>query len=411
MARFFLQSAQCAPRRWGVLLGLFVLLACGTFAHWTLAKTPLPPAQHRVQLEPASIAAMQSEAASLLAQVRVAPRAADLARAQNLIERLLAIDAPRADALNAWRLLIDHRFDEALTAARRARSTGTDALLAAVSEADALTELGRYDEAESTVQYLLDHHYGIAALARASHLRMVFGDLPGAIELTERALALRIAAVDRAWLLLDLAELQLMAGAPSKALILAMAAVEHLPAPALAMQARAQAAQGKAEAALALYRVALDTDLRAETLLEVLRLARKQGELTLARRSAAVLDGMARLDANGVGSDRRCFVEFYAERGELITAEALARAEWRQRPDIFGAAQLAWVLLRADKAREAHAYAVYAVRLGTPDPLLQWRAGAVLAANGEARGKTLMATAVARDAHLADGAATLALRP
>ena len=410
MGRLFLQRAQRAPRRWGVGLGLLVILVCGAFAHLTLAKAPEPPAQ-RTALEPASIEATQREAASLLAQIREAPRAADLARAQNLIERLLAIGAPRADALNAWRLLIDHRFDEALTAARRARSAGTDALLAAISEADALTELGRYDEAENTVQYLLDHHYGIAALARASHLRMVFGDLGGAIELTARALALRASAVDRAWLQLDLAELQLKAGAPNKAMTLAMIAVEHLPAPALAMQARAQAAQGQAQAALALYRVALTTSLRAETLLEVWRLARSQGELTLARRSAAVLDGMARLDATGVGGDRRCFVEFYVERGELKTAEALARAEWRQRPDIFGAAQLAWVLLRADKVREALAYAVYAVRLGTPDPLLQWRAGAVLAANGKGRGKTLMATAVARDAHLADGAARLALRP
>ena len=88
----------------------------------------------------------------------------------------------------------------------------------------------------------------------------------------------------------------------------------------------------------------------------------------------------------------------------------MARAEWRQRPDIYSAAQLAWALYRADKLGEARMYAAYAVRLTTPDPQLQWRAGVVLAANGEARGKTLMAAAVARDARLAAVASSVALR-
>ena len=410
------RSTPRAVSRCDVALVVAVVLACTTFAQFVAASPRSPAARQDLGLEsargvPAQTSAMQTQAASLLAQVRVAPRAADLVRAEALIDQLLAMQAPRAEALNAWRLLINHRFDEALGAARRARAAGGDLLLAAVSEADALTELGRYEEAETTVQYLLDHHYGIAALARASHLRMVFGDLPGAIELAVRALAVSSAGVDRAWLQLDLAELQLMAGTPATALTLAVAAVAELPAQALAMQARAQAALGNGPAALALYRVAASHSVRADTLLEIMRLAHALGDHTLARRTAAVLDGMARLDAVGPGSDRRSFVEFYLERGDATTAEALARSEWRQRPDIYSAAQLAWVLYRADKAREARAYGAYAVRLGTPDPALQWRAGVVLATNGEARGSALMAAAVARDARLADSAPSLAVRP
>ena len=410
----FAQRGQCAPPRRGVLL--IALLVFGVCVQSAAANAKTPMARQRLSLASAQAVpdrtlAMQDEAATLLAQVRIAPRAADLGRAENLVDRLLAMGAPRAEALNAWRLLIGHRFDEALGAARRARSAANDPLLAAVSEADALAELGRYAEAETTVQYLLDHHYGIAALARASHLRMLFGDLPGAMELAAVAIASSPAGVDRAWLQLDLAELQLVAGTPAATLSLALAAVGDLPAPALSMQARAHAALGNAPAALALYRVAATINLRAETLLEVMRLARALGDHGLARRTAAMLDGMARLDAAGTGSDRRCFAEFYLERGDVITAEALARAEWRQRPDIYGAAQLAWVLYRADKVREAQVYGAYAIRLGTPDPQLQWRAGMVLAANGEARGNTLMAAAVARDARLSAGAPSVARRP
>ena len=413
LARFIRHST--APGA-GLLRAVLALVIVAS-AQSGVAQEQTSAARQRMHLEqtlaahPNQVEAMQALAAALLAQVRVTPRAADLARAETLIERLLAVHAPRAEALNAWRLLIAHRFDEALGAARRARADGADPLLAAVSEADALTELGRYDEAEITVQYLLDHHYGIAALARASHLRMVFGDLPGAIELATRALANSQAGVDRAWLQLDLAELQLMAGAPGTALTLAVTAVASLPAAALAMQARAQHALGNRPAALALYRVAAAHSLRAETLLEILRLARALGEDALATRTEAVLDGMARLDAAGAGSDRRSFVEFYLDRDDVTTAATLARAEWRQRPDIYGAAQLAWVLYRADKISEAQAYAAYAVGQRTPDPLLQWRAGVVLAANGAARGKALMATARAHDARLDASAASVAARP
>ena len=397
--------------RRSVLLVAMALCAGSLWAPFGLASARLSGGVGSTQAVPDQITAMQDQAASLLAQVRLAPRAADLAQAGALIDQLLVEHAPRAEALNAWRLLIGHRFDEALAAARRARAAGGDPLLAAVSEADALTELGRYDEAAITVQSLLDHHYGIAALARASHLRMVFGDLPGAIELAARALAARPAGVDRAWLQLDLAELQLLAGAPAAALTFAMAAVAALPAQALAMQARAHAALGNAPAALALYRVAASHSLRADTLLEVMTLAAELGDAGLAKRTAAVLDGMARLDAVGSGSDRRSYVEFYLARSELTAAETLARAEWCQRPDIYSAAQLAWVLYRAAKTREAQAYAAYAVRLGTPDPLLQRRAGVVLAAPAETRGNTWMAAAPGRAARLAASMPGRAVRP
>lgn len=367
--------------------------------------------QQSLVAHPDQVDTLQTLAAALLAEVRVAPRAEVLARANVLIDRLLVLHAPRADALDAWRLLIAHRFDEALAAARRARHGGSDALLAISSEADALTELGRYDEAELAVQTLLDEHYGIAALARASHLRRLFGDLPGAIELAQQAVTLSSAARDRAWLQLDLASLQLAAGAPRTALTLATAAVGDLPAAALVVQARAQRALGNSRAALALYRVAAARDLRVETLVETLSLARTLGEQALVARTQALLAGMARLDAANGGGDRRSFIEFHLLIGELTSAESLARAEWQQRPDVYSAAQLAWVLWRAGQRDEARVYATRAIAAHTADPLLEWRAGTVLAASGDARGATLVAAALKRQPWLAEDARLFAARP
>ena len=367
--------------------------------------------EHRLVTHAEEVETMQQLAAALLAEVRIAPRAEMLARAEGLIARLLVLDAPRAAALDAWRLLIAHRFDEALAAARRARHSGGDALLALSSEADALTELGRYAEAEVAVQTLLDAHYGIAALTRASHLRRLFGDLPGAIELAQQAVSLSAAGRDRAWLQLDLASLHLAAGTATTALSLATMAVADLPAAALVVQARAQRALGNSRAALALYRAAAARDLRAETLVEILSLALARKEQALVVRSQSLLAGMARLDAADGGGDRRSFVEFHLLTDELVSAETLARAEWLQRPDVYSAAQLAWVLFRAGKRDEAQLYATRAIAQHSADPLLEWRCGTVLAAAGDARGAALVAAALKRQPWLADDAGLLAAQP
>src|SRR5207302_9587891 len=52
---------------------------------------------------------------------------------------------------------------------------------------DADNELGRYDEALSATQRMLDLRPNLAALSRASYARELRGDVPGAIELMTQA--------------------------------------------------------------------------------------------------------------------------------------------------------------------------------------------------------------------------------
>jgi len=395
--------------RWGALvLALWVPLVA--------ADPRLPPSSDVARLErilsaqPDDIDALQSLAAALLGELRITPRADLLDRADALILRLRALHAPRSDALDAWRLLILHRFDEALVAARRARASGADPFLAAISEADALTELGRYAEAEGVVQFLLDHHYGSAALSRAAHLRRLFGDVPGAIELAAAALRINATPVERAWLQIDLAELLLLAGQPQRSLSLAVAAQAALPASALAMQARALQAVGDERAALARYRAAAGHGPRVEVEVEILRLAQALGDTRLVASTTRLLAGMARL-AQENDSERRAYAEFFLLSDDLPAALALARAEWRQRPDIFSAAQLAWLLFRAGQQTEAGAYAARALALHPCDPLLQWRAGTVLAALGDARGEREVLAALKMQPWLAGATPLLARQP
>ena len=377
-------------------------------------RAPLPHDIARLEqalaAQPHNSDVVAALATALLAEVRITARADRLARAEVLIERLLQQHLPRADALDAWRLLILHRFDAALAAARRAQATGSDDVLATLSEADALLELGRYQDAERAVQALLDHHYGSAALARASHLRRLSGDLPGALEMAATAVRLSATASDRAWLTLDMAELHLCAGQAQDALTLAATALTQLPVPALALQARAQQALGENRAALALYLEAAARDPRAELQVEILKLAQREGDHALVARTTRLLEGMARLAAHD-GGERRAFIEFYLLRDNLAAATTLARAEWQQRPDIYSAAHLAWVLFRADRRDEAAVYAARALAEHSIDPLLQWRAGTVLAAVGDARGALEVAAALKAQPWLAGEVQRLARQP
>lgn len=338
-------------------------------------------------------AAGLAEAEARLSAVRQGAGAAELARASALIDAGLAAHEAHAFALDAWRKLIEHRFAAALTSARRAQAAGDASSVALACEADALTELGRYDDAERVVQRLLDLHYGIVALTRAAHLRMLFGDLDGARALTLDALARAADGADRAWLTLDLAALELMAGRAATSLDLAQAAVARAPTQALAAQARAWRALGTAPIALALWRAVAARETSVEAWVEIHALASETGDARLATRAAAFIDGLARLDGAQGGRDRRGVLRFRAARGEWQAAHALAHADLAERPDVYADAQLAWTAAAVGEPATARDYAERALRLGTADPLLRWQAGSALLKVGDARGAPLVAAA------------------
>ena len=82
-----------------------------------------------------------------------------------------------------------HDFRRALRLARRARALAPDALVAYPVLVDSLVELGRYREAERTLQRFVDLRPGIPAYARVSYFRELHGDLRGAAGALRMAIA------------------------------------------------------------------------------------------------------------------------------------------------------------------------------------------------------------------------------
>ncbi len=334
-----------------------------------------------------SLGSPEDAQADLLAQ-RTRPDAARFERARAIAESEVgrAPNEALSWTLLAWARMLDHRFADALEAARSAdRLVAGDPLSLALM-CDALVELGRYEEAVTVAQRLNDLKPGVPAWIRTARLRFLHNDLEGAIAILDKAAnSSGQRGEAAAWTWLELARLHLHAGgtaAAALALDAARRAYPELPA-ILPVRASLELAQGDAHAALGHYRQALALQPSAEDALAAWRLARQLGQDGVAKHQAALLDGLARLDSAALS--RRALAEYFSASGQSARALELARQELAARPDIYSHATLARALAGAGDRAQAQAHARQALALNTPDAQLQAEMAAILGAPSMAR--------------------------
>ena len=320
-------------------------------------------------------------AQALLQRTRTSRDAGDCVRARALIQRALekTPDNARAWTLKAWDEMNRHRFHDALGSARRAQGLGLPTAINLGLEADALVELGRYKEAIGVTQKLLDSFPGLPANSRAAHLRMLHGDLSGAIALLRESLGDTPEGSEaHAWAFRQLAELYLDAGRFDNAEQAMAMAGKLFPAAGqdAALRARLREAQNRPAEALTLLLEALEAYPSPDYAVSAWRLARQRGDRENVQRLELLLEGMTRLDASGDQLFRRTFAEYSLLQGRFGEAERLAREEFLVRPDIYGHALLSFVLKQAGKRQEAARHSEAALHLGTQDARLrQWVQG------------------------------------
>jgi len=278
-----------------------------------------------------------------------------------------------------------HRFTQALRLGRRSQRIDPYNAVTYGVLSDALIELGRYPEAFSVLQRMVDLKPGVASYTRVSYSYELRGDTRTARRALQRALDVAYAGSDAAYALYYLGELAWNAGDLRTA---ARRYEEGLRRDSgylalLAGRAKVEAARGQTAAALRDYRSVTERLPQPSYVIEYGDLLHSLGRRGSARQQYALVRDEERLFiANGAKVDLELAL-FDADHGRPHAALQAARAEYARRQGIFVEDAYAWALHVNHRDREALGHARKAARLGVRSALLSYHRGAIEAALGD----------------------------
>jgi tetratricopeptide (TPR) repeat protein len=273
-----------------------------------------------------------------------------------------------------------HRFGEAEVLARELvsrRGLAVDHGLLG----DVLMEQGRLGDALPSYQQMMSLRPSPEAYARAAHMRWLYGDTEGALEVMELALGAADprAPAAAAWYAVRQGLYRWQTGEAGTAEALADQALglaQDFP-PALLLRGRLLLGENRPEEALEALTLAVAAVPLPEYRWALVDALRKAGRDQEARGEEA------KLLQRGRAEDPRTLSLFLAtHRQQPETALRLARHELTVRRDPHTLDALAWALFNAGNDIEARATMSQALAQGTVDPRLYLHA-AVLAANAD----------------------------
>ena len=362
----------------------------------TAAHAEMTPAEAVISGAERALAADPDNAHRLndlaLGYARRARETADMGyydKAHEALDRSLAVEPDNYGArrLRVWTLLGQHRFAEALEQARALEKIYPDDVLVHGLLADAQIELGRYEEATESVQWMLDLRPGnVPALTRAAYLRELHGWTDGAIEWMQKAYdrTRPNEREDLAWIQTQLAHLELLRGRLDAADEHVQTALSLFPDYhyALAELGRIRLAQDRVEEAAEAFRQRYETAPHPENLLDVARALDQLGRRDEAAQAYAEFEKAGRAEMHEWDNCNRDLVDYYADIADRPEeALKIAEIEMKRRQDLFTRASYAWALHKVGRSAEAQQQMEQALATGFKDAQLQERAAAIVAAN------------------------------
>jgi tetratricopeptide (TPR) repeat protein len=310
-------------------------------------------------------------------------------RAEEALATALHLNPDDTDALTSMGelALARHQFADALSWGERSWALNPYKARTLGVIGDAQVELGRYEAAIDTIQRMVDLRPDLSSYARVSHLRELTGDIEGAIEAMQAAVAAGAPTGENtAYVQVQLGHLYFNSGRLDEAEEQYTAALRTFPGskPAQAGVARVRAARGDLDGAIALYRDVVEVMPLPEFAIALGDLYRAAGRADEAARQDELVRAMSALyTANGVDLDLE-LARFEAERGlNLPAVVERARQAQAARPSIGVADTLAWALYQAGHYDEADAAIRQALRLGSRDALIHFHAGMIAARRGD----------------------------
>ncbi len=333
-----------------------------------------------------------AEATRLYARYRTTLSHDDLAAADAAVQAGLAA-SPGDYELRKFRLrlLLPHHDFEGLRreaeALRLERPDDAD-LDGAVGDAD--FDVGLYPEAFAAWERFAARNHSTASYSRIALAREIAGDLRGALESMDLAAdAARVSDPEAfAWCRSRSARILLKLNRYEDAEGRLVEALRRLPdhAPSLGVAAEIAARKGLWEPATRLAERSLSLEPEAGVLAALVDYRRAMGD---AAGEARAKRAVAEFDANLPEDHRlvhRPLALYFSDHGEPARGLAMTERELRGRKDVYGYDAYAWALYRAGRATEAVEPMKQALARGTVDPLLEFHAGAIARAAGDAAG-------------------------
>ena len=377
-------------------IALGLCLACAPACSGAADPSPAAGKIAEARQSIATAPSAEAYAALGLALARRARETADTEyyrQAEEAVARSLELDPGNRDArrVRVWIQLGQHQFAAALAEARELNRTAPDDLLIYAYLVDANVELGHYAEAEEAAQWLLDLRPGnVPGLTRAAYLRELFGDVDGALELMAMALARTPPAEveDQAWVITQMAHLELMRGQAARAELLAKEALARFPDYHYALQTlgRVQSALGRHREAAATFERHVALAPHPESYFDLARALRRAGRAGEARTAFARFEEKARGEIDAADNANHELVVYYVDDArQPVEALRIARIELARRQDVFTRATYAWALHANGRHREALREMTVALSVGIREADLLDRAAVIARAAGDKR--------------------------
>jgi tetratricopeptide (TPR) repeat protein len=355
------------------------------------AQASISAAQAVLKGNPESAEAYAALAVALARRARETSDTRYYDEAQAAAQRSLEIEPANLAAERAltWVLLGKHEFAEALGRAQALNTRIPDDVLTYGFLADANVELGNYPAAEEAVQWMLNLRAGnIPALTRAAHLRELFGDVEGALELMivahERTDPSEVE--DRAWILTHMAHLELMRGRIDLAEPLLDQALLLFPDYhyALANLARVRLAQDRAQDGVELLERRYRSAPHPENLYVLGEALLRAGQPEKASAAFAEFEQKARLEMPKWDNANRDLILYLVDHAKQPDAALeVAELESARRRDVYTLEALAWALHANGRYAEARQSIEEALAVGIREPNMLYRAAAIAEATGD----------------------------
>ncbi len=402
--------------------GTVVVVAAGLLAAGTLAGSPKPDsspevsvtsardpllvgierAQERLKVNPKDAQGWAGLGVAYVQRARDTGDPSWYTKAEGAVGKSFALDTKDnflAFAGEAALKNAQHNFRGAETAARKGIAINgfNSTLYGALG--DALTQLGRYDEAAQAVDKMNQLLPGVPAFTRASYVFELRGDVKGATTAMQRALDTTRGAA-RAFPLFFLGELSLRYGGDAKG-ALAYYQEAQIAAPDDAIVrgglAKAEAALGMTEQAIEDYQKAVNARPEPITVLEFARLLESLGD-PRAKQQFDLFRIQAKLyRASGVVLDTEATL-FEADHGDPAAALRNAKAGWATRPFVEMADAYAWALHANKRYAEALTWSQKAFASGWKPALALFHRGMIQHELGnKAAAKADLTAALAQD--------------